>query len=71
MSMCILSQEVNLADVLEPVWDGKWPGVEEAPYGLDLAVRLIRISILGHHYGAFVRAVLFWNLVLIEQRMWV
>jgi len=44
---------VDFADCVEAIYNGHWIGLSEAPFGLDLAVTLVRTCLKERGYLAF------------------
>lgn len=57
-------QPFRLMDVAYQVFVGRWPGVEEPPWGLDVAVRIIKARLPRLEFVEFYNIIRLWDVML-------
>ena len=63
-------QDPNIHQVCHAAFFGQWLGVEEPPYGLDCAVRLLRDHLATNDFISFRDTICFWIEHFILRRLW-
>ena len=69
--LCLFAfQDINLHQVCHAVFFDHWLGVDEPPFGLDVAVRLIRQHLVTPDFISFRDAICYWAENFILRRPW-